>query len=189
MSQPPDDFEQLYKEWVPRLFRFFRGKGFSVEDSKDLTQDVLLRVFSNINTFRGSSFGRWVFAIAVNTFRNEVRRRHTGSREAQEDSLEEILEENPGSLADHQGIGSSPQPDALDGIVERERVNALQKVISKMPHQMQMCCHLRYSRGMKYREIAVLMKISIGAVKAHLHQARQRLKEELGIELEPEPGS
>lgn len=186
MSQPPDDFEQLYKEWYPRLVRFFRGKGFSVEDSKDLTQEVLLRVFSNINTFRGQSFGRWVFTIAVNVFKNEVRRLHASRRDAKEDSLEEILERNPGSLASQQGIGSSLQSDALGGIVERERVNAIRKAIYKMPHQMKMCCYLRYLRGKKYREIAVLMKISIGAVKAHLHQARQRLKEELGIELEPE---
>ncbi|HEX2641437.1 MAG TPA: sigma-70 family RNA polymerase sigma factor [Thermoanaerobaculia bacterium] len=189
MNQAPDDFEQLYKEWYPRFFGFFRRKGFSIEDSQDLTQRALLRVFSNINTFRGQSFGRWMFTIAVNVFRNEVRRRHTSGREAKEDSLEALLEEHPASLASQQGIGSSPQRDALDGIVERERVNALRKAISKMPHQMKMCCYLRYLRGMKYRDIAVVMKISLGAVKAHLHQARQRLKEELGIDLEPETES
>jgi DNA-directed RNA polymerase specialized sigma24 family protein len=45
---------------------------------------------------------------------------------------------------------------------------------------MRTCCLLRYVRGLKYQEIATVMKISIETVKAHLHQARKRLIEKLG---------
>jgi DNA-directed RNA polymerase specialized sigma24 family protein len=45
---------------------------------------------------------------------------------------------------------------------------------------MRLCCTLRYERGLKYQEIATLMKISIETVKAHLHQARKRLIAILG---------
>jgi DNA-directed RNA polymerase specialized sigma24 family protein len=45
---------------------------------------------------------------------------------------------------------------------------------------MRTCCHLRYIEGLKYHEIAAVMKISIETVKAHLHQARKRLMDKVG---------
>ncbi len=45
---------------------------------------------------------------------------------------------------------------------------------------MRHCCTLRYEKGLKYTEIATVMKISIETVKAHLHQARKRLIDMLG---------
>jgi len=50
---------------------------------------------------------------------------------------------------------------------------------------MRLCCALRYERGLKYEEIADVMKISIETVKAHLHQGRKRLAARLGVEASP----
>jgi RNA polymerase sigma factor (sigma-70 family) len=64
-------------------------------------------------------------------------------------------------------------------VLERERTVALSQAIQGLPEQMRTCFLLRYDQGRKYKEIAVLMKISIDTVKAHLFQARKRLKLEL----------
>jgi DNA-directed RNA polymerase specialized sigma24 family protein len=52
---------------------------------------------------------------------------------------------------------------------------------------MRRCCLLRYEQGLKYQEIAVVMKISIETVKAHLHQARKRLAAKLETRKEKDP--
>lgn len=180
--------EKLYKRWFPVVVYQFSKKGFSPEDCEDLTQEAFWRVFNGIGEFRGQRFAAWLFTITASVYKNEIRKRHAKKREAKEKSLEQALEENPSELAKSHGIGSSPERDVLDGIVELERLKVLRRAFKVMPHQMRMCCYYRYLRGKKYREIAVLMKISIGTVKAHLAQARKRLIEEFGIELGPELG-
>jgi RNA polymerase sigma-70 factor (ECF subfamily) len=81
------------------------------------------------------------------------------------------------------GLGFEPiaeEPSALESLIARERREKLRAALQKLPAQMRTCCILRYERGLKYQEIAKIMKISIETVKAHLHQARKRLIETLG---------
>jgi RNA polymerase sigma-70 factor (ECF subfamily) len=75
---------------------------------------------------------------------------------------------------------ASEEPDALEAMIGRERKRALLSAFQELPSKMRTCCLLRYVRGLKYQEIATVMKISIETVKAHLHQARKRLIEKLG---------
>lgn len=180
--------ERLFKRWYRQFYKFFLNRGFGEADCDDLTQESLLRVFNSIDDFRGDRFGGWAFTIAANIAKNEVRRKHTIKREARETSLEQVQADDPSLLADRPSLGGSPGEDALDRIVGQECKEQLHHAIAKMPPKMRSCCLMRYVHNMKYREIAVALKISIGTVKAHLAQARERLKVELGIDLVPEPG-
>jgi len=170
---------RLFAIFSPSLIRFFTRFRFSHDESRDLTQDVLFRVFKSIAEFRHDSrFESWLFEIATNIYRNEIRRRRTGKRDGQEIPLETAPDsEHPSGQTLEL---PSPEPDALASLGERERQKILRTAIAKMPPQMRLCCEMRYVRGLKYQEIATLMKISIDTVKAHLHQARKRLMAELG---------
>jgi RNA polymerase sigma-70 factor (ECF subfamily) len=64
----------------------------------------------------------------------------------------------------------------MENMLEQERAEKLSRAIKEMPEQMRTCFLLRYDQGRKYKEIAVIMKITIDTVKAHLHQAKKRLK-------------
>lgn len=186
--EPEESAAQLYRRWYRRLYDFFLRKRFSEEDCGDLTQDVLFRVFKSIDDFRGESFGSWLFTIAASVYKNEVRRRRTTKRDARERSFEQMQEDDPAILANRPSLGAAPGKNALDNILEREGQEALHRAIAEMPPKMRSCCYMRYVQGLKYREIAVALKISLGTVKAHLAQAKERLKDELGIDLAPEPG-
>jgi RNA polymerase sigma-70 factor (ECF subfamily) len=170
---------QLHELHYRKVINFFRHKGFSVEESRDLTQEVFSRVFKGIDTFRRESkFERWLFEIETNVFRNAIRTKRAEKRDAPEVSID-------GSPDDEGAPGSKVEPvsaekNALDSMVERERRKSLRAALQKLPAQMRICCELRYLRGLKYHEIATVMKISIETVKAHLHQARKRLIEMLG---------
>lgn len=180
--------EQLYKRWCRPFYNFFIRRGFRESECEDLTQDSFLRVFNSIDDFRGDSFGRWVFTILANVYKNELRRRRTIKRDAREASLEQVQEDDPALLVDRASLGASLGPNALDEILEKENQKALHRAIAEMPPKMRSCCYMRYVQGLKYREIAVILKISLGTVKAHLAQAKERLRDELGIDLAPEPG-
>jgi RNA polymerase sigma-70 factor (ECF subfamily) len=171
--------EKIYKSFRPRVRSFFLRKGFSPQESDDLTQDVFLRVFKSIDTFRRESrFERWLWEIVLHIYSNEIRRRRTEKRDAPEQSLDAVAATENG-MSPALAI-PSPGPSPEDEVVRSERSKALHTALKGLPDQMRRCCILRYERGFKYKEIAYLMGISIETVKAHLHQARKRLMDLLG---------
>jgi RNA polymerase sigma-70 factor (ECF subfamily) len=167
---------KIFRRFRPGIQSFFTRKGFSVEDSRDLTQDVFLRVFNRIDTFRRESrFERWLWEIAAHVYFNEVRRRRTEKRDGQETSLDA-----PVRIADGRSPGlelPALDPSPEEEFLRREQSAAFHAALRELPDQMRRCCILRYEKSMQYQEIAIVMKISIDTVKAHLHQARKRLKD------------
>lgn len=179
-----ENSEKLFKRFRPGVRSFFLRKGFTPQESDDLTQDVFLRVFKGIDTFRRESrFERWLWEIATHIYFNEIRRRRTEKRDGLEQSLDS------GGMETEEGGGrsavviESTDLNPEEEVVRSERSKALHTALEGLPDQMRRCCILRYGRGLKYKEIADVMKISIETVKAHLHQARKRLITQLG----PEP--
>ena len=67
----------------------------------------------------------------------------------------------------------------LDAVLLKERRGQLEEAIRELPRQMRRCLVLRVYRELSYREIATALKLSIDTVKAHLFQARKKLKERL----------
>ena len=171
--------ERLYRLHYGRVRSFFRNKGFSDEDGRELTQDVFLRVFKGLDKFRGESrFVTWLFEIADHIYQNELRRRKTSKRKGWEISLDTGGKSEDGE--EPAPFEPPPsQPKVLDDMQEKERAERLSRAIKEMPEQMRTCFLLRYEQGRKYKEVAVIMKITIDTVKAHLHQAKRRLKLEM----------
>jgi RNA polymerase sigma-70 factor (ECF subfamily) len=179
--QVEDNFAEIFMQFGPAVQSYFERKRFLPEEAKDLTQDVFFRVFRNISTFRRESrFERWLWEIATNAFRNELRRRGAEKRDAielsadshpsrmQEDDHEELDWSVPSEIP-------SEMPSGEELILLKEQLDIFRSSLQELPAQMRQCCVLRYQEGMKYQEIAREMKISIETVKAHLHQARKRL--------------
>jgi RNA polymerase sigma-70 factor, ECF subfamily len=168
---------ELYQLFQRRVFKFFAVRGFSSDECAELTQETFIRVFLGIGRLHDASrFATWLFEIAANVYRNELRHRGAAKRDAYEESIDD--------LADHQGARqpdaiaalSATAPGPLDVTLHRERLERLRAKLTLLPPQMRRCLYLRLYQDLKYREIAALMRISIETVKAHLHQAQKRLK-------------
>jgi RNA polymerase sigma-70 factor (ECF subfamily) len=172
------NFERLHELHVRRVRNFFLHRGFSKDEAGDLTQDVFFRVFRGIASFRlEAGFKTWLFEIADHVYQNELRRRGAGKRKGWETSIETGGQDEDGQPA---AIEPPPsEPRALEEVLEREQAEALSRAIQDLPEQMRTCFLLRYGQERKYKEIAVLRRISIDTVKAHLFQAKRRLKLEL----------
>ncbi len=176
---PEENFERLYKRHYRSIRNFFLRRGFRPEEAHDLTQDVFLRVYRGIGTFRQDSrFETWIFTIASHTWKNELRRRSAASRSGAEESLDEESDTGRSRQV------SSPSPSPLEDALRKERDLRLKEAAERLPPQMRQCFALWYWEGFKYREIAVLLNISIETVKAHIHQAKKKLQ----IDLNDDPG-
>lgn len=166
----------IFDRYYPWVRRFFVRRGHTAQDSEDLAQETFGRVFRQLSSFRyEASFSSWLFAVAANLGRNENRRRHREKRDAPVVSIDERASDDapPWEPA---AMDASPARTAY----EKERREALAKAVQELPPQMKQVLALRVDHELKYREIATVLQISIETVKAHLFQARQRLREKLG---------
>lgn len=173
------DSAGLFRRFYPLAYSFFRHRGFVHQDAEELAQDTVVRAFEKIGTLRQPEvFRAWFLSIGENVYRNELRRRSRQMRAAPEVSLASTREdENRPAVVVSDG---DPLPDAR--FLDQERRDRLRGALAALPPQMRQCFTLRFDRGLKYREIAVVLKISIDTVKAHLFQAKQRLARNLGDE-------
>jgi RNA polymerase sigma-70 factor (ECF subfamily) len=178
------DCAELYRRFQRRVWALFARRGFTADECADLTQDTFVRVFHAIGDFHfRSRFERWLFEIAANIYRNELRRRGAVKRDVPEESLDDVARRQTEGQLDAIAVLASPTPSALDEALHHERRTRLRAAIEDLPPQMRRCLLLRH-QGFKYREIGDLMRISIQTVKAHLHQAHTRLE----LELAARPG-
>ena len=142
------------------------------DDALDLSQDVFLRVFRTLSSFRGQSALRtWIYRIVVNQARNRQRwwrRRHR----AEQVSLDDYLR-NFGDLEARQDI----LPDRL--LASKETAAKIWQAMDRLPFDQRTALILREVDDLRYDEIAYSLDIAVGTVKSRLTRARQALRAEL----------
>ncbi len=180
------DFEQIFTEYAPSLYHFFSNRGFAREDCRDLTQETFLKALRGLKRFRGDArVETWLLRIASNVWKNRIRSIRAAKRDARTTSLDLAMERGD-VTGGGDGVFASASPDQEGELLERERRRKLREAVAELPERMRRCVTLRIDRGLRYREIAVIMQVSVDTVKTQLYQARQRLKEVLQEYLDPE---
>jgi RNA polymerase sigma-70 factor, ECF subfamily len=176
-----DGFNRLYRLFYATVAHFFAKRGFSPEDSLDLTQETFVRIYKGIGAFRQEArFDTWLFTIATNVYREQLRRQSTDKRAGQEVPLEQFPNKDGDAPANPLVplVASNALP--LQDVLDRERSERLREAIESMPEQMRKCLILRVYHDMRYREISAVLRLSTETVKVHLFQARRRLRHVLG---------
>ena len=144
------------------------------EEALDLSQEVFLCVFRTLHRFRGrSSLRTWIFRIVVNQALNRQRWWRRRARSSQISLNEHIREHGEIPL----DAGSS-MPDRE--LARKEVGGRLRAALQHLPLEQRAALVLRDVEGLRYREIALSLRVPIGTVKSRLTRARQALREELG---------
>jgi RNA polymerase sigma-70 factor (ECF subfamily) len=158
-------------------------------DACDIVQEVFLKVFRNIGSFRGnSSLKTWIYRIAVNEAYNH--RRWFSRHQRQEIAMgaEEGMPSYEDSLADP---GRTPFDQAADHETRAQVEAALEKLNAKF----RAAVVLRDIEDLSYEEIATVLDVSLGTVKSRILRGREalrkvlegRLEKERGVEWSPQP--
>ncbi len=142
------------------------------EEALDLSQDVFLRVFRTLATFRGDAALRtWIYRITVNQARN--RRRWWARRgRVSQVSLE--------AYTDINGEPAAPDGACADVRLERQRLaDRMRSAIATLPFDQRTAVILREMHGMRYQDIAFSLGVTVGAVKSRLARGRVALRRAL----------
>lgn len=186
--QAGHDREESFRLLVERFYRpvlsFFARRVPSPQDRLDLAQETFLRAYRGLEGFRGESrFSTWLFRIAHHTYVAWARRDGSGREEPFEDRIERLDGTGPEAVASERPwMVVPPRPDGA--LLARERRHRLRAAIGDLPDQMRRCMALRVVHELSYQEIADVLRISIGTVKAHLFKGRERLAADLREELD-----
>ena len=154
----------LYDQLRDPLYRYLLGLGLSHADAGDGVQETFLRLHQHLRRSGDRTNLRgWVFQVARNLVRNEVKRAGRRRTEAMDAGLERQA-----------AGGNSPE----DQVLRRERLQRLRRAIANLTPQQRECLLLRAS-GLRYREIAEVLGIGISSVGELVQRATARLSEDL----------
>jgi len=148
-------------------------------DAPDVVQEVFLKIFRNIGTFRGeSSLKTWIYRIAVNEARNH--RRWFGRHRRREVAIEAGPGEEHGYADWLADPGRSPFETALDG----ETAALIEEALLAVNPKFRAALVLREIEGLSYGEVAEILQISLGTVKSRILRGREALRNEIAGRLD-----
>ncbi len=154
-------FERIYRHHVDRVFsvcvRMVGDRG----TAEELTQDVFVRAWEKLGTFRGdSAFSTWLHRLAVNVVLNE-REAEKRRRNRHDDGIEDM------DVISSSDVHPLPIPElSLD----------LENAIARLPAGAKRVFVLHDVEGYTHQEIGEMMGVTAGGCKAQLHRARMLLR-------------
>ncbi|MEP6836139.1 MAG: RNA polymerase sigma factor [Gemmatimonas sp.] len=156
-------FERIYQQHAGRVNALCRRLAVDVARADELMQDVFVRAWEKLESFRGeSSLDSWLHRVTVNVFlasdRTDKRRR------AHEDTVDD----------DHYALSAATAPVDVGGRIDLERA------IATLPPGARMAFVMHDVEGYSHEEIAAMSGIAAATVRVQLHRARRHLMEALG---------
>lgn len=177
MARVAEDDERAFTELVRR----YQGRVANLvsrvlndrECADDLAQEVFVRVFVHRRNYRqGSKLSTWVFTIAANLAKNEIRRRVRRRNWFSLDAMQEVFKDSVMALAD--------PTEGKDRSLEREQLQeVVGRAIAAIPEKYRLSLVLRDIEGLAYEDIAVVLGIPGGTVRSRINRARAMLKRKI----------
>lgn len=153
----------LFDQLRDRLLRYVVSLGLPLQDAEDIVQEVFLALFRHLQQGRSrSNLRAWTFRVAHNQALKQRSHERTGSPQS-------IGEGVP--VAD-QLPDTNPNPE--EQAVSNQRRQRVWAVVRALPEQDRLCLTLR-AEGLRYREIAEVLDISLGAICLSLERSLARL--------------
>jgi RNA polymerase sigma-70 factor (ECF subfamily) len=177
MNQARDGEEQAFTQLVEAHSEKIIALAWRMVGARDVAEDIaqeaFIRLFKSLSSFRGeSSVGTWLYRtvtrLAIDHLRREqLRRKIFFFRNNDPDQID------PVELA----VAPSASPHEL--LQAQQTGDRMQKVLNALPPRQKAIFVLRQMEGLQLKEIAILLGLQEGTVKAHLHRAVTQFRKEL----------
>ena len=157
-------FREIVESYSERLYWHVRRFLCSHEDTDDLLQEIFLKIWTALPSFRAESqLYTWIYRIATNetlNFLNKQKVRAALRFESLSDKLVDRIDEDPWFNGDQ---------------LQRN----LMKAVQKLPEKQRLVFIMRWFEDLSYEDISEILGTSVGALKASYHFAAEKIKAEL----------
>ena len=158
-----DAFTELMSIYKNKIFIF--GKSFfkNETDAEDFVQEVFIKIYTHLNTFKGKSqFSTWLMRIAYTTAINSINR-----RKEYLPLSDEMIIADP--------LTNTPEEVHLKKLLK----TAIKQAISELPEKYAICIDMYFSYDIPYSEISEITGLPLNTIKSHIFRAKKILKEKL----------
>jgi RNA polymerase sigma-70 factor (ECF subfamily) len=164
----PAAWRELVDRFGPRIHAIALHFARDAERAKDLTQDIFLRLFQNLGSYRGDvPLLAWTLRLSRNLCIDDYRRRR----------LERGLRFLPLDAVQSLHDGSDPALDAE----RRELLAQVEAALAELDPETVLILTLRDLEGLSYRELEALLDLPSGTVKSRIHRGRRELARRLEL--------
>ncbi|MFW5771226.1 MAG: sigma-70 family RNA polymerase sigma factor [Spirochaetota bacterium] len=171
-------FNSLVGRHMDKVFSICYRYTGNHDDASDCAQDIFVKVYNNLHTFRfKSAFSTWLYRIVVNSCKNYV------SKSSFINWNTSLSLSSPGdTTVYHADIADSK--GAPEAVLEKKEIQHLvMQAVLNLPDDMKMLIILRDFENRSYEEITGITGMKMGTIKSRISRARSRLKEMLKEDL------
>jgi RNA polymerase sigma-70 factor (ECF subfamily) len=168
------DFDHIVRRYQRKVYRLIFLMMKNPDDADNMTQECFLRAYTSMQSFRGEcSVQTWLMRIAVNLVRDHARNRRAGF-------WKRLLHIDDGSVvtAEHEPLSVKATPER--GMLAREVLDAVWHAVDKLSPRQKEVFVLRFAEEMELKEIAEVLNLRLGTVKAQLFRALTNVREQVG---------
>ena len=156
-------FSILVNKYYPRVYATLFSFTKSKEDSEDLSQQTFIKVWQQLDSFRGdSAFFTWVYRIAINLAKNFV-----ASSGYKKQKINTSIEQAE--------IDISSFGDIESAVIHTQSLKEIKNFINTMPESLKTAFTLREVEGKSYEDISVITDTPIGTVRSRIFRARESI--------------
>lgn len=161
-------FEQLVVENQKSVYNLALKIMKNESDALDVSQDVFLKAYTNLENFRGDSrFSVWLYRLAYNACIDASRKSKAGM------NISLTVQDEDSESAELDLTDNKPLPE--EETERRETQREVQSAIQELPEDQRKIIVMREFSDMAYEDIAASLGISVGTVKSRLSRARKNL--------------
>jgi len=169
-----ENFRLVAEAYQSKIFRVCMGFVHQKEEAEDLTQDILVSIYQNLNSYKGNSkFSTWMYRIAVNaSLRHLERKKRRGFFER----IEQLF---TGEKSSHEINLHSHNENPETILTSKERSEIVHRAIDTLSENQRIAFTLSKFDDMPQQQIASIMNSTEGAVEALLQRAKANLQKKL----------
>ena len=169
-------FELLVSKYQRKLSRLLSRFIKDPVEVEDVAQEAFIKAYRALPTFRGeSAFYTWLYRIGINTAKNYLVA--NGRRSSVSMALDSDPDEDMPDPGEQIPDMNTPESELMN----RQIVDAVNRVVAKLPEELRTAITLREMEGLSYEDIAEIMACPIGTVRSRIFRAR----EAIAVELKP----
>jgi len=177
-----DAFCSLAQAYERRIYSLAFHYCHEHQDAEDLSQDVWLKAYSALATFRyESSFYTWLRKITINCFLNHRRRGAKSFPWLRQNTADSTIDDY--AINDDSGSAAAGLETTLQNQLAVEKI---MQVLAAVTPQQRLIFLLKHQEGMTYEEISKELGCSTGTVKKSVARTVAKLREQLGVDSESE---
>ena len=166
----PLAFKQLVETWQNMVFNTVLGIVQDVQEAEDVAQEVFIQVYQSVAGFRGEAkLSTWLYRISVTKALDAERKKKSKKRIANLKTWLGLSEKEEAIHFHHPGV-------ELDN---KERAAILFSAMQKLPENQRIAFTLIKTEGLRYEDVAEIMNITVKAVEALMHRAKENLRKSL----------